>query len=265
VCPTAVDLEELAGEVARAAGDLVRAGFGTSPMQGTKSSPTDWFTEVDVATEMFIAEHLTAALPDSSVFGEELGVQGPATGATRWIVDPIDGTINFSYGVPAVAVSIAAAIDGTVVAGAIFDPLRDETFSAHRRGGARLNGVPIAAGAPRSLDQALIGTGFSYVSGRRRQQAEVLVKVAPAVRDIRRLGACALDLAWVAAGRLDGFYEAWLQPWDFAAGLLIATEAGCVSRHWTPFDSWSIVVVAPPSIFDDLHDLVWDDHWLAVE
>ncbi len=203
----------------------------------TKSSPTDVVTETDRQAEELAASLVRAARPDDGFFGEEGGHTGGASGIT-WVVDPIDGTVNYVYDIPAYAVSVAAVSGdpGTSgawrpVAGAVVNPVSGERFWAHTGGGAwrqrgRLDPQRIRASAQADLGQCLVGTGFSYDADTRAQQARVLAHLLPRVRDIRRFGSAALDLCHVADGTLDGYYERGLNPWDIAAGWVIATEAG---------------------------------------
>jgi myo-inositol-1(or 4)-monophosphatase len=192
----------------------------------TKSSPTDMVTEMDRAAEAHVDRVLAERRPDDALLGEE-GTVRSGTSGIRWIVDPLDGTTNYLFGLPIYAVSVAAEADGQVVVGVVADPSRDETWTAVAGRGSTCNGRLLRlAGAARPLSSALVATGFSYSRERRAAQAELLATVLPAVRDIRRLGAAALDLCWVASGRYDAFFERGLAPWDRAAGALIAAEAG---------------------------------------
>ncbi|HKH87243.1 MAG TPA: inositol monophosphatase family protein [Acidimicrobiales bacterium] len=227
-------LVELAGSIAREAGQVLADRFSAAgPAQGvtdsvrSKSTLTDLVTEADQASERLIVSRLLAERPTDAIVAEE-GSSREGTSGLTWVVDPLDGTINFVYGFPVFAVSIAcrSSQGPTAAVGVVHDPVRDETFSAVSGGGAFRDGVRLALGPAPELGEALVGTGFSYQSARRRAQAALLGHVLPRVRDIRRAGAAALDLCWVAAGRLDGFYEAGLAPWDLAAGSLIVTEAG---------------------------------------
>jgi myo-inositol-1(or 4)-monophosphatase len=224
-------LEALAGEACRAAGALLLDRLhGDRTDVGTKSTGTDMVTEVDRAAEERVVEVLLSARPDDGVVGEE-GTDRAGTSGVDWVVDPLDGTTNYLYRHPGFGVSIAASVDGEVVAGAVLDAVGDQLFSAALGGGARLDGRPLLrpprrAGAP--LGEALVATGFSYDPDRRAAQAAVLTHVLPRVRDIRRMGAAAVDLCSVALGRVDAFYERGLAPWDLAAGGLIAAEAGAV-------------------------------------
>jgi myo-inositol-1(or 4)-monophosphatase len=191
----------------------------------TKSSPTDMVTEMDRASEALIVSGIRAARPDDGIVGEE-GADHEGTSGVRWLVDPIDGTTNYLYAFPGFAVSIAAEFRGEAVVGVVHDPLHRDVFQAAKGRGATRNGETIHASTKNDLQTALVGTGFSYEPSRRLRQAKVLVEVLPQVRDIRRMGAAAVDLCSVACGRLDAFYERGLGPWDLAAGVLIAHEAG---------------------------------------
>src|SRR5436305_5685130 len=233
----------------------------------TKSSPTDIVTEMDRKSEELITSRIRAHRPGDTVLGEEGGqtAGGPVgDGAdagqparVRWIVDPLDGTVNYLYGLRDWAVSIAAEVDGTVVAGVVEVPRHGETFTAVagqgawlHRGEARL-ALRCSSGVP--LGQALVGTGFGYDAGRRRVQGEVIAALLPHIRDIRRGGSAAVDLCSVAAGRLDAFYERGLNYWDFAAGRLIAREAG--GRGGGPAGrtaSTAMAVAAGPGLYQQL-------------
>ncbi|MGO9195744.1 MAG: inositol monophosphatase family protein [Acidimicrobiales bacterium] len=222
----------------------------------SKSTRTDLVTEADRASELLILDRLLAERPDDAVLAEEGGLR-PGTSGLTWVVDPLDGTINFVYGFPAFAVSIACQAGDERLVGVVFDPLRDETFAAVARRGSTRNGeaLKIAAGPP--LSEALVATGFGYGAERRRAQARLLQGVLPEVRDIRRAGSAALDLCWLAAGRLDACYEAGLAPWDLAAGALIVTEAGgrvAVLDGLIP--DASTVVAGPPLLQQELVGLL---------
>jgi myo-inositol-1(or 4)-monophosphatase len=226
------DLLALAAEVAEEAGRVLLEHFPAGGPSRTvtdsissKSTITDLVTEADRASERLIVERLASERPDDGILAEEGSASDSRSGLT-WVIDPLDGTINFVYGFPVFAVSIACQDAGGSRIGVVHDPLRLETFAAVRGGGAERNLTPLTLGPGPELDEAMIGTGFSYSSGRRREQAALLTTVLPRVRDVRRGGAAALDLCWVAAGRLDGHYEAGLAPWDLAAGSLVCTEAG---------------------------------------
>ena len=234
----AADLQELltvAERVARAAGDLVREGRpDTVDVAATKSSPTDVVTAMDTASEALLREQIQAARPDDGILGEEGGLVAGPSGLT-WVVDPIDGTVNYLYGIPAYAISVAVVAGDPldpaghqVLAGCVHQPLSGETWTATTGGGAFLDGRPIRANTGVSLEQSLIATGFGYGVERRRYAAGVVAQVLPRIRDIRRIGSAALDLAALATGRVDGYYERGLGAWDLAAGGLIAREAGAV-------------------------------------
>jgi myo-inositol-1(or 4)-monophosphatase len=225
------ELRDLAVDVAREAGALLLDGQRRArAVVETKSTRTDMVTEMDRAAEALIVTRLHAARPGDAVLGEEGGErEASAAGGVRWVVDPLDGTTNYLYGHPTFAVSIAAESGGRTLVGVVFDPAHDELFEAVEGRGARCNGEPVRVSAKADLATALVGTGFGYEAERRARQARVLAGVLPHVRDIRRGGAAALDLCWVACGRLDAFYEQGLQPWDLAAGLLVLAEAGGAS------------------------------------
>jgi myo-inositol-1(or 4)-monophosphatase len=219
-------LLDLAVATAERAGRLLREEAPERAADvGTKSSSTDMVTAVDRASEALIVGAVEEHRPGDGILAEE-GSDRPSTTGVRWVIDPLDGTTNYLYGYPFFAVSIGIEIDGRMEAGVVVDPSRGETFTAARGGGARCNGRPIAVSGKDDLSTALVGTGFAYDPDIRRRQAQWLPAVLPAVRDIRRAGAAALDLCWVACGRLDAFYEQGLAPWDLAAGGVIATEAG---------------------------------------
>lgn len=227
------ELATLAASLAKQAADLLLDGMASVPALleearvGTKSSATDMVTEVDRASERLLVAGILAARPDDGILGEE-GTDRPGRSGVRWVIDPLDGTTNFLYRLPGFAVSIGVEVGGRSVVGAILDPVHDELFEAVLGRGATRDGAPIRCTALTELAMALIGTGFGYEADVRAEQAGVLTTVLPAVRDIRRFGAAAVDLCSVACGRIDGYYERGLQPWDLAAGGLIATEAGAV-------------------------------------
>lgn len=250
-------LESVAAEVARCAAGLVRESFGRATTLDTKSSPTDVVTQVDISSEALIRRELSDRCPGSTVIGEELE-DAIGDNGIGWIVDPIDGTVNFLYGLPVVAVSIAATLGGEIVAGAVVDVASGETFSAACGHGARRDGAPIEIRPVDDLGQALVGTGFSYTPERRASQSSVLNRLLPACRDIRCMGSAALNLCWVACGRLDGYYEQDTKPYDYAAGALIATEAGAVVE--LPADNGvDLTVAAPRAIFSELRQLIAAD------
>ena len=216
----------IATDLALAAGALLAERLRTvRETVETKSSLTDMVTDVDRDSEALIAGRLRATRPDDAILGEEGGARAGSS-SVRWIVDPLDGTTNYLYAFPSFAVSVAAEVDGEVVAGAVHDAAHGQTFTASLGGGAFVDGRPIAVSGKADLATALVGTGFAYDAGRRAEQARALLTILPRVRDIRRAGAASLDLCWVACGRLDAYYERGLMPWDLAAGDLIVREAG---------------------------------------
>lgn len=251
---TPAELETIAAEEAEVAATFLRGVVGTGEALRTKSSPTDVVTAVDIQSEELIRNELLRRCPGSSIVGEELADEVGHSGV-GWIVDPIDGTVNFLYDLPVFAVSIAATRDGSIVAGAVADVLRGEIFSAALAAGARLDGSPIASATPQSLSQALVATGFSYQAGRRRQQAAALARVLPEARDVRAFGSAALHLCWVANGRCDAFFEHDLKVYDWAAGALIAAEAGAQVELPDEHND-DLVFAAGPAIFDALRHLI---------
>lgn len=219
-------LTSLALECASRAAELVAGAAGAKrELVETKSSGTDVVTEVDRASERLLTEQLSRSRPDDAILGEE-GASLQGSSGVRWVLDPLDGTTNYLYGLPPYAVSVAAEVNGEPAAAAVVDAATMEAYTATAGSGAWLDGRRLRLGPPPPLATSLIGTGFSYDAGSRRRQAEVLLGVLPEVRDIRRAGSAALDLCYVAAGRLDGFYETGLKHWDWAGGALVATEAG---------------------------------------
>src|SRR5947199_7959314 len=260
------ELLQIAASVARSAGELLLDGLHRARTSvTTKSSRTDMVTEMDLASESLIATSLHRQRPGDAIVGEE-GARQEGTTGIRWIVDPLDGTTQSLYGWPAFAVSIAAEVDGLVAVGVVHDPSHRETFAAVRGSGAWLSnadagdaGSALRLDPPPKLGDALIGTGFNYDPGLRARQAEVLTHVLPAVRDVRRAGAASLDLCWVAAGRLDGFFEAGLHVWDWAAGALVAGESGAsVGDLAGGPPSRSMTLAAAPELAARLRALLLD-------
>jgi len=257
--PDPYDLLDRAVTAARAGGELAvrRRAEGLGEV-GTKSTDTDVVTAADRAVEALIAGALLAGRPGDRVLGEEGGATGQARAdGVRWVVDPIDGTVNYVYGLPAYAVSIAAEVDGEVVAGVVRNPVSGEEWTAVRGGGAWRDGRRLGGSQPSSLAQSLIATGFGYDAARRAHQAAVLARLMPVVRDVRRFGAASLDLCHVAEGRVDAYYEKGLNPWDHAAGGLVATEAGLTVtglRGAPPGPD--MVLAAPALIHAALHALL---------
>jgi myo-inositol-1(or 4)-monophosphatase len=223
---TPEDLRALAEGVAREAGtQLLEAFVGPVIGLSTKSTPTDLVSEADEAAQELIFSRLLAARPDDGLLGEEGGGR-EGTSGLRWVVDPLDGTSNFLYRLPQWAVSIAVEDADGAVAGVVYDPPRDQMWSAVRGGKALLDGEGVTGSDRSELGKALLATGFGYDADVRRAQAAQIAALLPDVRDIRRFGAAALDLAWCAAGRYDAFYERGVQHWDIAAGALLCECAG---------------------------------------
>lgn len=228
---------------------------------GTKSTKTDVVTAADRAVEALIARLLLDGHPHDRMLGEEGGESPPAdpdeSHRVRWIVDPIDGTVNYVYGLPGVGVSVAAEVDGQVVAGVVRNAVTGQEWTAVRGGGAWRDGARLTGSDVTSLDKTLVATGFGYDAARRAHQARVLTGVLPAVRDIRRMGAASLDLCAAAEGLVDAFFEKGLAAWDQAAGGLIAQEAGLLVtglRGAPPGPA--MVLAAPPAVHAELHDLL---------
>jgi myo-inositol-1(or 4)-monophosphatase len=249
------DLLDLAVATAREAAELITRERGTATAAvDVKSSPTDVVTAVDTASERLVTGLLLGARPDDGLLGEE-GADRAGTSGVRWVVDPIDGTVNFLYGLRPYAVSIAAQVDGVSVAGAVLDVTSGDLFTATRGGGAWLTAagdptpVRLTGTRPPSLGHTLVATGFGYRAEQRRAQGAVVAELLPEVRDIRRAGCSSLDVCSVAAGRVDAYYELGLKPWDHAAAALVAAEAGLVVAgiHGRPFAE-PMAVVAPETV-----------------
>ena len=264
------DLDALltaARAAAVAAGQLLWDGRRSGYQVTTKSTATDMLTAMDRAAEDVVVAILGAERPGDGIVGEE-GTSRAGRSGIRWLVDPLDGTTNYLYDVPAWSVSLAAERDGTVLVGVVRDPTHRETFGAARGRGSWLWTDGVAeprqlrrdgrdGRVPLRLDTALVGTGFSYAADHRSRQAAVLAHILPRVRDIRRLGSAALDLCAVAAGRMDAYYESGTHDWDRAAGLLVASEAGCWTggRGDDP-PSEELSATAAPDIAEDFRRLL---------
>lgn len=255
-----VALLDLARDISvRAAEFALEARRAGVSVADTKSTPTDVVTAVDRDTETLIRSLILEARPDDGIVGEE-DVAHIGTSGLDWVVDPIDGTVNFLYGIPAWAVSIAVVegaaggdVDGTTLAGVVVNPVNGELFEASAGGGSRLAGRELAVNTGVTLASALVGTGFGYASERRREQAAVLLELMPHIRDIRRIGSAALDLCALAAGRLDAYYERGLNAWDHAAGALIAREAGArIGGPRGGRENAELLVGAAPGLYEEL-------------
>jgi myo-inositol-1(or 4)-monophosphatase len=272
-------LLEVAVDAARMAGALLaeRVREGVEREVTSKSTPTDLVSEADIASERAIRELLSARRPDDGFLGEEGGGDEEGSSGLVWVVDPLDGTVNFLFGIPQWCVSVAVRDGEGTLAGAVYDPNRYELFTATREGPARLIGPmgPVELAAPRrgdpagmpggaavrpdgeQLATAMVATGLAYDAGVRAAQAKVLARLVPRVRDIRRFGSAALDLTWTAAGRYDAYFERTVKPWDIAAGALICERAGLRVLELPVHENlpWGILV-ARPELVDRLLDLV---------
>lgn len=265
------ELLAVARQAAAAAAGELRERFGRHEGVRAKSTPTDLVSDADVAAESAIRSVLTSQRPDDAILGEEGGATpahegasggaepaGAPDGRLRWIVDPLDGTVNFLFGIPVFAVSVACEDPSGTVAGVVLDPIHDECFEASRSSSAMLNGEEIEIAERASqLEFAMVATGFGYDAAERARQATVVSRVLPRARDIRRAGAAALDLCWCACGRYDAYYERGVKTWDLAAGALIAERSGLVVRELrTEGEDPAGVVVAPRAVIDELYELV---------
>lgn len=254
-------VDDAAALVAKQRDFLARHGSITQ-VTTTKSSPVDPVTAVDKAAEARVVDRLRELRPGDAIMGEEGADQEGTTGVT-WVVDPIDGTVNFLYGLPMYAVSVGAAVDGELVAGAVANVASGDVYSAVAGGGAwvRRGGAETRLRASRADDPstALVATGFAYDAQWRAVQADILTRVLPLVRDIRRYGSASLDLCHVAEGRVDAYYEHGTHPWDYAAGAVIAAEAGAVVHHPGLTDrggEGALVAAAAPRLWEPFSELL---------
>ena len=250
----------IAEDAARAAGELLRERFlaGGERAVGSKSTRTDPVSEADLAAERAIRAVIAERRPGDAIIGEEGGETQEGEGL-RWIVDPLDGTVNFLFGVPQWCVSVAVHDGSGGLAGVVYDPLREELFAGARGLDATLNGRVVHGSSRIELATALVATGFAYDAGVRAAQARVIAALLPRVRDVRRMGSAALDLAWTAAGRYDAFYERGVQIWDTAAGAVLCSCAGLEVRALEADRDAGLpggVVVAPAGLLDGLSALV---------
>lgn len=228
---SADELLDLAVRAATAAGEELLGRYGHGQLVTTKTSGTDPVSEADRASEALLVELLLSDRPEDGLLGEE-GAQREGASGLRWVLDPLDGTVNYLYGLPAWCVSVACEDAEGAVVGVVRNALHDETFTAVRGQGAYLSERRLSVNDPVAMERALVATGFAYDAAVRAKQGSVATRVLPSVRDIRRAGSCALDLCHVAAARLDAYYEVGPAVWDWAAGGLIVAEAGArVSRY----------------------------------
>lgn len=254
------ELLDVARAAARAAAAELLARYGAAPVGvATKTTATDLVSEADLAAERAIRELLTARRPGDAILGEE-GGETAATGASgvRWVVDPLDGTVNYLFGYPQWSVSVACEDAGGTIAGVVLDPLRDEELAATRSGPVLVDGAPLRRGTGQELlETALVATGFGYDAAVRERQAVVVARVLPRVRDVRRGGSAALDLAWTACGRCDAYYERGVKRWDVAAGALLCARAGLELHELAARDGepWGLLA-APPALAGPLLRLV---------
>jgi myo-inositol-1(or 4)-monophosphatase len=252
------DYADHAAQMARDAGEILRDRFG-QPHDVRFKGAIDLVTEADQAAEDLIADRLRALCPEHDLLCEEGSVGATVGTAFRWVVDPLDGTTNFAHGLPTFAVSIALEDAGIPVVGVVYDPMRDELFVARRGGGATLNGAPIHVSSVDRLISSILVTGFSYNFELRAQQAEVWRDFLTRVQAIRQTGSAALNLCYIAAGRLDGYWERGISPWDVAAGAVIVTEAGgtVTNMRGGPFHSDDREVLASNgTLHHDLLDVI---------
>jgi myo-inositol-1(or 4)-monophosphatase len=247
------DLLGVAVDAARAAGAILLDHYERGVREvATKSTPTDLVSEADLEAERAIRDLLVERRPGDAILGEE-GDDVPGSTGLRWVVDPLDGTVNYLFGIPQWSVSVAC--EGRV--GVVFDPLRDELFTVRVGEQALLDGVALRGSQRDDIATAMVATGFGYDARVRAAQAEVVARLLPQVRDIRRLGSAALDLAWLAAGRYDAYYEYGLNAWDWAAGEMLCSAAGLATRHLDPLPGTGAgLLVAAPGIVDALEAIV---------
>ncbi|WP_431279337.1 inositol monophosphatase family protein [Leifsonia poae] len=261
--PSNAELLAIALNVARRAGEVARQRRADGvEVAATKSSLVDIVTQADREAENLIRSAISAARPNDGFLGEESG-GGEGTSGLTWVVDPIDGTVNYFYGIPSYAVSVAVVegdpdpLTWRTLAGAVVNPVNGEIYTASAGGGAHLNGERLRVKESTDLELALVGTGFGYDAQVREKQARILVELIGKVRDVRRIGAASLDLCNVAAGRLDAYYERGLNPWDHAAGALIAREAGAtVGGLGDAPASAALIVAAQPGLYAQLDPLI---------
>jgi myo-inositol-1(or 4)-monophosphatase len=257
--PTPADLAAIAVQAVFIAAEVIRQSPAIPRSIGTKSSATDVVTQTDLDSEAAIIQFLLSATPGAGIIGEESVASDP-TARLQWVIDPLDGTVNFLYRLPIFAISIAAAIDGVFVAGAVLDVPRNELFEGHLGGGARCmrtDGVahPMIISSCKTLASTLVTTGFSYNPQLRASQGEIVAKLVGQVRDIRCFGSAALQMCWLADGRIDAYFERDIKLWDWAAGSVIAREAGAHLELPCP-ENDNLVFAAARGVSDAVRDLV---------
>jgi myo-inositol-1(or 4)-monophosphatase len=261
--PTLTFIESLA----RQAGEIIRSGYNPRPglrdaLQVKYKGAIDLVSEIDLQAERLILDRIRSHFPQDSIVSEESGTE-KGTGKCIWYVDPLDGTINYIHGLPIFCVSLAYAEDGEVKLGVVYDPIRDECFMAERGKGATLNGDPIRTSSTPSLTESLLVTGFSYhIRDIEANNIDNFAKFSTRARGLRRLGSAALDLCYVAAGRIDGYWELELYSWDLAAGSLVAKEAGALVTNLKGepelFISPHSILACSPAIQNEMLDVIWD-------
>jgi myo-inositol-1(or 4)-monophosphatase len=263
--PDPVELRDLALATAREAGDLVaRLRAEGVEVAGTKSSEIDIVTRADQAAEALIRERLLGARPDDGMVGEE-GDDLPGTSGVVWIVDPIDGTVNYLYGHPHYAVSIGVEVGGEIIAGVVVAPALGQEYVAVLGGGASCNGRPVRPRPAVPMTQRLVATGFSYEQPARAREATYVSRLLPRVRDLRRQGSCALDLCGVAAGTLDAYVEEGPHIWDHAAAGLVVLEAGGILEVTRSPSDKRLLICAPRDGFEEFRDVVVDSGYVGGE
>jgi fructose-1,6-bisphosphatase/inositol monophosphatase family enzyme len=255
--PDITELLAIAVDAAAAAARLVRDQRPEHlAVTATKSSATDVVTEMDQASEALLVARIRSARPADGFLGEE-GAHEPGRSGVVWVIDPIDGTVNYLYGIPTYAVSVGVQVDGRPVAGVVHNPVSGEVWTASRGNGAFLNGREVRVNEPPELAMALVATGFGYAPEARARQAEVVRALLPRIRDIRRAGSASLDLCAVATGRADAYFEQGAKPWDLAAGALIAQEAGAVVGGLAGRSAGEdLVIAAPAGLFAELEAML---------
>ena len=251
-----IELRNIANDAAKQASEYILQENGNKALQNIKSSSSDYVTEADKQAEALIVSIVKGARPQDGFLGEE-GVSEKSRSNVQWVIDPIDGTTNFIYGHSGFGPSVAAKVGNEIVAGAVADSSRGEVFDAAMGFGARCNGEGITLEKSTTLETALVATGFSYIDADRITQAEILLSIIPYIADIRRMGSAAIDLCSVAKGRVDAFFETGLNEWDFAAGMLIASEAGATTILDGDFAGKNLTLAVNPSIEEQFRTLLY--------